>query len=61
MNIDSIKGGARRGAGECRAEQRDLVSAAREPAECFVEVRLRAAGLRVGPILPVDDVDTHGR
>ena len=60
-DLHPIEQRARSTAGPAAAQQDDLVPARREPAEDFVQVSFGAAGLRILPVLPVDDQDAQIR
>src|SRR6266496_58928 len=59
MNVDTIKGHARRSIGPGATKQIDVVPASHDSSEDFPEMKLGTPRLRIGVILPVEDEDAH--
>jgi hypothetical protein len=59
MRFDAIEIGATRGVCPAAAQQIDAVASRRDPTEDFLKVKLRAACLRVGDVLPVENEYAH--
>jgi hypothetical protein len=59
MNVDSIEESTWCALIPAAREQIHPVTTSRNSSEDFVEVYLRASGIRIFPVVPVDDEDAH--